>query len=358
VPGTRRPARCLGSTLDGRRGRCRRGSVVCALAVAAALAAALAAAPAVADPTYPELDVYTYDQTPGDATDIDLDVVLVHGAPAVGSIALTLPAGYRITGRQFGAQLGRAEVEVMPAAGGAVSTLKGTIVTADPATLAADPQVQLCAPGTHASAWRLVVSGSASVTIPVVVDPLAGGGSFRIVACLAALRGASLKPVDVYLETRDVFRNPAGAGTYTWSALVTPFDAAGAPDATGAFEVLGDEPLPETLSAKPVYSVKTKTLTVSGTLLAAHEPRVGIRVHIFGGASASGDKKELGVAATTGSGAYTFRKRLATAPRYVYSEVHFYISTRCRQPSTAPAGCASQSIDGTDSRTTKVTDRS
>jgi hypothetical protein len=319
-------------------------------------AAALATAPAVADINYPELDVYTYHQAPDAVSDVDLDVELMAAAPAAASVALTVPAGYRIADTPVGAQLGPAEIDVMPAAGGAVSTLKGTMVTADPASLATDPQAQLCAPGTHGGAWRLALNGSPSVTVPIAVDQLSTGGSYRLVICLGAFRAASLKPVDVYLETRDVFRNPPSAGLYRWSALVTPFGAAGTADPTLAFELRGDEPLPETLGAKPVYDVRQKTLTVTGTLLAAHKPRAGIRVHVFGGRIArTSTMKELGVAVTAANGSYVLvRRRLATAPRYVYAHVNFYASPRCDQASTAPAGCASESTDGTDSSTAKV----
>lgn len=318
--------------------------------------AALAAAPAVADIRYPELDVYTYHQTPGDVTDVDLDVELVAASPAAASVALTVPAGYRIAGTPVGAQLGHAEVEVMPASGGAVSTLKGTVVSADPALFATDPQGQLCAPGTHGGAWRLALDGSPSVTVPVAVDQLSTGGSYKLVICLGAFRTASLKPVDVYLETRDVFRNPPSAGLYRWSALVTPFGAGGTADPTLAFELRGGEPLPETLGAKPVYDGNRRSLTITGMLLAAHKPRAGIRVHLLGGRTATtSTMKELGVAVTDANGRYTFaRRRLATVPRYVYAHVNFYTAPRCDQPSTAPAGCASESTDGTDSSTAKV----
>jgi hypothetical protein len=319
-------------------------------------AAALAAAPAGADINYPELDVYTYRQAPDDVSDVDLDVELQSASPPAASVALTVPAGYRIAGMPPGAQLGPAEVDVMPVAGGSVSTLKGTMVTADPASLTTDPQAQLCAPGPHGSAWRLALGGSASVTVPVAVDQLSTGGSYRLVLCLGAFRAASLKPVDLYLETRGVFRNPPSAGLYRWSALVTPFGATGTADPTLAFELRGDEPLPETLGAKPVYDVRRKTLTVTGTLLAAHKPRRGIRVHLLGGRSAkTSTMKELGVAVTGANGSYTFvRRRLVTAPRFVYAHVNFYAAPRCDQASTAPAGCASESTDGTDSSTAKV----
>jgi hypothetical protein len=327
-----------------------------ALLSAFAGAAALAAAPAVADINYPELDVYTFHQAPGGVTDVDLDVELMAASPAAATVALTVPAGYRIASMPVGAQLGPAEVDVMPAAGGSVSTLKGTMVTADPASLAADPQAQLCAPGAHAGAWRLALNGSPSVAVPIAVDQLTTGGSFRLVICLGAFRTAGLKPVDVYLETRDVFTNPAAAGVYRWSALVTPFGAAGTADPTLAFELRGDEPLPETLGAKPVYDMKRKTLTITGTLLAAHKPRAGIRVHLLGGRTAkTSTMKELGVAVTASDGSYTFvHRRLATTPRFVYAHVNFYASPHCDQASIAPAGCASESTDGTDSSTAKV----
>jgi hypothetical protein len=331
--------------------RARRFLLVCA----AAAALMLAAAPAVADPTFPELDIYTYNQTPGNTTNIDLEVVLLPSAPAAESIALTVPTGYRMATEPLGAVAGPAEIDVQPVAGGTKTTLKGTMVATDPASLATNPQVQLCAPGTHGSAWNLALSGSTTVTIPILIDQLSTGGSYRLVACLDALGAASLKPVDVFLETRGVFGNPAAAGLYSWSALVTAFNAAGVPDPTTAFELRGVEPIPETLTLKPSYDKRRKTLTLRGTLLAADHARPNIRVHLFAGAIPNTQKmKEIGVAVTTASGAYVFRQKKARPPVYVWAHVRFYYRLGCDQPSTAPAGCASETTDGTDSPITKV----
>jgi hypothetical protein len=321
----------------------------------AALAAIiLAAAPAVADPTVPELDVYTYDQDLGRTTDVSLEVVLVPSSPAVENIAITLPAGYRMTAKPVGTQLGPAEIDVVPAAGGPTTRLKGNVVVADPATLASDPQVQACAPGTHGGAWRFVLTGSQSIAIPVAVDQLSTGGSYKLVACLDALRAANLKPVDVWLKTQGVVGNPSTKGTYVWSALVTMFNAAGAPDPTTAFEARGDEPLPETLTLKSSFDASRKMLTLRGALTAAGKSRTSVRVHLYAGATPNSRKmKEIGVAVTTKSGAYVLQRRLAH-PAYVWGHVGFYYSARCDQPSSAPGGCAAETIDGTDSSYVKV----
>jgi hypothetical protein len=96
-------------------------------------------------------------------------------------------------------------------------------------------------------------------------------------------------------------------------------------------------------------------LTARGVLTGGGAPRPAIRVHLFAGSTSSkGKMREIGVATTNGSGAYVFRRHQAKKPVYLYGLVHFYIYDRCVGASTAPAGCVSRSVDGTESLTVKT----
>jgi hypothetical protein len=324
------------------------------LVVCSAVVATLVVGPAGAADTQSLFFVDTFDQRPGATGGVAFDFLFGTPTPAIESVAITVPAGYHLPTGAVGAQLGSAEIDAQPALGGAATALKGSIVVADPATLAADPLAQTCAPGAHGAAWQLVLSGSASVSLPVTSDPLPSGGSSKLTICLDALRAANLVPTEVYLQIEDGVTNPSSPGLNRWTALATRFDAVGKPDPTTVFELRADEPLPHTLSVKASYDVKKRLLTVKGTLLAAGQPRDQIRVHVFGGPSSDPESfKELGAPVTSGAGAYTFHKRLAKAPKFVAVNVHFYILD-CAEASTAPAGCASETIDGTFGGPTRV----
>ena len=318
----------------------------------AILAVALTAPASLADAAFPELDVYTYDQTPGATTDLYLELVLLAAQPNATTAAVTVPGGYGVTLAPVGTRLGEAEVDVVPAAGGAATKLKGSAVVSDPAAFAADPQTQTCAPGTHAATWSLNLG---TATVPIAVDALSTGGSYRLTLCLDSLRAANLKPVDIYFALEQVFRNPATPQVYWWSALVTPVDATGAAAPTSAFEIQGGEPIPEPLSIRASWDVKKHVFTAHGVLRGGGAPRTGINVHLYAGGTPNPDTmREIGFATTNSTGSYLFRQHRTRKPLYVYAHVNFYHGSSCTQPSTAPLGCAGWSIDGTDSSVVKT----
>ena len=318
----------------------------------AILAVVLTAPASLADAAFPELDVYTYDQTPGATTDLYLELVMLAAQPNATTAAITVPSGYGVTLAPVGTRLGEAEVDVVPAAGGAVTKLKGSAVVSDPAAFAADPQTQTCAPGTHAATWGLSLG---TATVPIAVDALSSGGSYRLTLCLDSLRVANLKPVDIYFALEQVFRNPGTPQVYWWSALVTPVDESGAPAPSSAFEVQGGEPIPEPLSIRASWDAKKHVFTARGVLAGGGAPRTGIHVHLYaGGTPIPGAMREIGFATTSSAGSYLFRQRRTRKPAYLYAHVNFYHGSSCTQPSTAPLGCAGWSIDGTDSSVVKT----
>ena len=326
------------------------------LAWAAAAALSLAVPVALADDvTYPEADVYAYDQTIGGQADISFDFIFVPSAPAAETLVVTVPNGYAANVAQaVGTRLGYAEIDANPSVGGANTVFKGSAVVADPAAFAADPVAQACAPGTHTAILQLAVAGSSSVAVPIAVDQITDGtASYHLTVCLEPLRAAGFKPTDVYFVAENVFQNPTTADTYWWRTLVTPLDANGVPAPIQAYELHSSEPIPETLTIKPAFNKKRHLFVAQGRLLAASGSRAATRVHLLAGPTP--DKvKEIGIAVTDNAGRYLFRARYSKAPIYIWAHVNTYHYPYCIQPSSAPGGCASQTIDGTDSPTTKV----
>jgi hypothetical protein len=187
--------------------------------------------------------------------------------------------------------------------------------------------------------------GSAEATLPITLDALPSGG-YQLTVCLGGLRAVNLVPGVVQLGLIDV-RNPDVAGVYDWSALVTPFDAAGQPDSMNASELRAHAPLPQTLTIKASYSARTKLLTVRGRLLMASEPRAGARIHVNGYAADGLSILYFGSTSTGRTGAYVFRRRFAKQPRFVAAGVEVATSP-CTGASTAPQGCTSESLPAVD----------
>ena len=325
------------------------------LAVVLLVALSLAAANGLADSTLPELDVFTYDQSRGAATELSLDVSLLAASPSASRVMLTAPAGYGAALTQaVGERLGDAEVDLAaPGAKGAPVRSMGSIVVSDPAAFAASAQAQQCAPGPHTATWSMNLADGAS--IPIAVDAVATGGPYHITECLNAFAHPGQTAVDVYIDLAHVFSNPSTAGTYWWNALVTPTDTTGAANPAAAYEMEGGEPIPEALTVTATWDARKHMFTAHGTLNGGGAPRSAIHVHLFAGSTNKRDAmREIGLATTTSSGSYVFRKHRATKPAFVYGEVRFYIYGNCVPPQTAPAGCDSRTIDGTDSLTVKT----
>jgi hypothetical protein len=291
-------------------------------------------------------------EQPGGIGALELFVSLAASAPTTESLTFTAPAGYVLTPKGIGEQLGVAAVTVTDATRRLPRPLVGVIVETDPATSVPDPVLQVCAPGPHAALWQLSLLGSAHANVPIAVDRLASGGSYKLTVCLDGLWAAKLVPIQLDLGLVDV-HNPATTGVYDWSALVTPFDAAGKPDITGDSELRGDAPLPQVLTTSASYRTKTKRLVVHGRLLVAGKPRAGVTIS-FAGFSTGGAVSELGSARTAANGSYVLSKRSLVRMRFVSAQVA--ISTRaCTGTTTAPHGCTSESLPGTDAGPATVT---
>lgn len=162
-----------------------------------------------------------------------------------------------------------------------------------------------------------------------------------------------MRPIDLYFFLLEVFRNPTTTDTYWWRARVSPLDAVGMPAPTAAYELHAAEPIPEGLTIKPTYSKKRHLFVASGRLLAAAGGRADTRVHLMAGPTPE-KAREIAVVVTDQAGRYAFRAGYVKPPVSIWAHVNTYHYPFCTQTSAAPGGCASRTIDGTDSPTTKV----
>lgn len=321
--------------------RARLALVLVLLAVAAAAGSGSMVAAGTANPV---LFVDTYNQTRGQASGIELDLLNL-STRTLESVAVTVPAGYALMDPPAGEAAGDVYIAAQPVAGGDIAELEGHALPQPPDALAS--QLAACAPGRHAAVWEAELSGPASVSLPIAVDKLATGGSYKLTFCLDPLKAAGLVPEELDLAPAAVliFKNPAAAGTYVWDALATPFDAAGAPDPARAYELRANEPLPQTLTIHPTYSSKAHVMTVGGRLTANGSPRGGIVIHVFGGPNGS-TQNEIGSATTTRTGSWIFHRKTSKPPVVASAGVQFSVAP-CQGTPTAPGGCMNESTDGT-----------
>src|SRR5439155_17186457 len=106
---------------------------------------------------------------------------------------------------------------------------------------------------------------------------------------------------------------PSGAGTYTWSALVTPASS-WAPDPSGAFELRALVPIPNELTAHVRYDTKAQSAVLTGKLTAGGKPRGGVDVYVRTG----GESSSLSPSATTdATGSFSARKPVAKTTTYL-----------------------------------------
>jgi hypothetical protein len=273
----------------------------------------------------------------------ETDIAVQGGLSGAARVQISVPAGFKLDlPRPVGTTLGRAILELSSAADpiGPPATAEGDVVVDDPASFAANPRFQACAPGPHAAAWRLE-----PLDVPVFVDPASGGG-YDLRVCLDLRRGLSFHGLDLDLE--GVVAPPTNVGVYVWSALVTPPTPGGAPDDGATYEVRGLVPWPTVLSlhARHLKGKPKGRYILSGRLTLARKPRAGAtiqlaRVTLNGSADVTFTFGRASTIATNRAGRFRLLVRVAQ-PTFFLA---YWLGTprdRCSSPSSAPGGCVSE----------------
>jgi hypothetical protein len=291
-----------------------------------------------------------------------LEVDSSRGRAAPGRVTIFVPTGYGLnTGGAVGKLIGSVDAAFVTAAKPSSPDLaSGELTRGDPAALPADPAAQACAPGTHAGLWNATVkAGSRSVLIRFYVDPTSGAetalGAFKLIACLAspyvpeaqggAPGGVRFFGLFVGVLDASVFTLPP-AGTYLWRMLLTPYTPGTATlDTAATFEARTRVASPHTLTEHLQYLRKTKTLVVTGRLLALGKPRARIPVTIF--IEPRGGSSSLATVRTRSDGRYSLRKRVLPRKKARVFEVVAVVDEvrgACVEPPVAPAGCVDENL--------------
>jgi hypothetical protein len=276
------------------------------------------------------------------------------GAPPVAAaVQIAVPAGFQLDlSKPAGAKLGDLSAGIESAADGSgFAFADGSIVVDAPATYAADPVAQACAPGVHAAVWRASVSVIGQViSLPIAVDAVTDPGAtsaYTIRVCPLQAPSAALPAGSTFVLFSAVLLNevtaPTAPGNYTWSALVTPATNFVA-DPTGTFELRATLPLPRSLTLDAQYDPKAHAAVLSGNVSAAGKPTAGAAVSLV--AHDRNDKLiDLGTAVTSASGAFRVRRPVDRTVD-VEASIASTDGGPCTAPSTAPGGCVSETVAG------------
>jgi hypothetical protein len=268
------------------------------------------------------------------------------GTPGIAKVRVSVPGGFALNlARPMGAVLGRGSLVLSSASNpeGEGSTTDGDIVVADPARYAGNARLAACAPGAHAAVWRIE-----PLDVPVFVDPATGPdaalGGYDLRFCFDLPRGLSFEGLSVELERTVV--PPAAPGIYIWRAFVTPTTATGFTDEGATWEVRAIVPWPAVLSLKARRLKGKGRYLLSGRLLLAGRPRGGAAIRIVRADVEDGSGTVLVVGrgnAVETNRAGRFRKIVRVTRRTIFAAVWFPLPREsCSSPSSAPAGCLSE----------------
>jgi hypothetical protein len=330
----------------------------------ALLACVLAAAlifPAASQPAggqrFPVLYVVANNSFLSGSVNLDIDAEFLDFGGETERMTILVPAGYGIDlAHPVNKNIGEAYVSTVPIGGGKETVFGGPLVVMGASAYAGSASAQACAPGGHVADWEMRVRSAAGVSlrIPLAVDRTAKGSEFTM--CFDDEHALGQEVRIAQFLPMNVFATPAHAGRYLFDSIVTPFSQDGSsPDTSGAYELRAYEDLPANLTANPTYDSATKTLAVSGTLKLTGRPRAGVTVQIMAGSTSDANTMtQVGLTQTGKGGAYSFRKKLASGPKYMYSQTMSNGYPVCVGSSAAPSGCASYSVDGTGSSVMKV----
>lgn len=269
----------------------------------------------------------------------------------MAAVELSVPAGYELTSTSpVGARIGFAFGAVTDASNSLTGFLSSELRVDDPARYAGDVDAQRCAPGVHAAVWRAEFAAlGRTIPFPIFVDP-APAGSTSTSAILrfcpswpdVGIEGGLVAPL-ISFSIDDQISSPSAAGRYVWSALVQPTHPAsstGYPAGTFEMRAVVEQPTALTLTAR--YDAKAKMATLRGKVTSAGVPQRGVEVRLIASELSTDDIDFLDDVTTNAAGEFTLRHRVETSTRFQASADAKILS--CSSPSSAPAGCVSETV--------------
>ena len=309
----------------------------------------------------------------GGATTADVFIAISPDADPTAQLRIFSPVGYSANltaapGTKIGTVVARVKAKAL---GGALLTLAGDVLVANPA----DPAIQAAAlqctkTTTHTTIWVLNTSlQGQTVAIPVFVDQ--AGPLVVQTVCLpspdvpeamgGAKFGAQLFAADFTIK--NVFTNAGTSNDYEWAGIFTPYTPGTAtPNPAGTLEARTLVGLPSSLTLKRV-AAKTGFKLVGQLKIAGLNPK-GVKLDLYAGKKAApapnavsaGTGKRVGSSARLPStGKYTMARRNVKFATFFQTRFENYI-TKCEGPSPSglPVPCREERIAAVTSNQVKV----
>jgi hypothetical protein len=264
-----------------------------------------------------------------------------------------------------------------------------SIVAADPAAYATDPQAEACAPGPHTAVWLLRAKATKNyepgpppkltITLPIFVDRITPSqanmfSSYELQMCFGSPNtgqvtpgwpaGAIIRRMTLTLPPAVLTEQPTLPAAYVWRGVFTPYTAAGLPSPPGAVESRAIQLLPVDMALSGSYDQARHTIDVHGTLTQGGTPVVGQSVVLYHGTargtSFSGIAKvKTAIVRTDMHGRFS-QSIPATQTTYLRASLStlsmaYTDSTGCTPPSLAPKGCLTATTSGFTLRSPLVT---
>lgn len=295
----------------------------------------------------------------GNGVGISTGILTGGASVAPAQVTVDLAAGYTVPTAPIGTPVGIATVSAISGGTSALTLaiVAGQLTADDPARYANDPSAQACAAGPYLAVWKLESNVfGLDYTLPVFVEHPAGDAQrIELRFCPPALtdaNGKAVTPTPMPLANADFLlmgaSGPSARGSYTSSALVTPLGSTGAPDTASTVEARSLEPIPHTLTAKGRYDAKTHDAVLTGRVTEVGKAQAGAVVDYVRLESLTEPRHVK----TSGAGTFTARTRIAATT--TFDVVVLDAVAPCSGPSTAPRGCASETVIGTNDRLVRV----
>lgn len=295
----------------------------------------------------------------GNVVGIETGVLTGGATVAPAQVTVDLAAGYTVPALPPGSPVGIATVSAISGgtSGLTLAVVAGQLTADDPTRYASDPSAQACSAGPYLAVWKLESNVfGLDYTLPVFVQHPAGDAQrveFRFCPPpLTDANGKAVMPTPMPLANADFLligaAGPTAHGSYTSSALVTPVGSSGAPDTASTVEARSLEPIPHTLSAKGRYDAKTHDAVLTGRVTETGKPQAGAVVDYVRVDNLAPPKHVK----TSRAGTFTARVRIGATATF---DVQVPDATvPCSGASTAPRGCATETVIGTNDRLVRV----
>jgi len=309
----------------------------------------------------------------GGATTADVFIAIDPDADPTAQLRIFSPVGYSANltaapGTKIGTVVARVKAKAL---GGALLTLAGDVLVADPTNPTIQAAATQCTGKTaHSSIWVLNTSlQGQTVAIPVFVDQV--GPLVVQTVCLpspdvpeamgGAKFGAQLFAADFTIK--NVFTNAGTNGDYEWAGIFTPYTPTTQnPNPAGTVEARTLVGLPSSLTLKRVAAKKGFKL-VGQLKIAGVDPK-GVKLDLYAGKKAGpapnavsgGTGKRVGSSAKLpSSGKYTLTRPNVKFATFFQTRFENY-TTACTgpSPSGAPVPCREERIAAITSNQVKV----